>query len=257
MTDSRSVRAWQQEIRLQFEAEVGSWPGTLEPVLQMDPEITQALARFVRVPFTSGPLPRKFKHLILLAVNASATLLHKESIRAEIRNALAAGASQEEILETLELTSVIGIHTCTTGIPILMEELQSTGNMAETSLSERQKTIKSSFVDGRGYWTDFLETMLILAPDLLEAYVEYSTVPWKKGHIPPKFKELIYIALDAQTTHLYELGLRQHIRNALNLGATKQEIIEVFCLISGLGFHALTAGCAELSDEMALRSPHS
>ena len=46
--------------------------------------------------------------------------------------------------------------------------------------------------------------------------------------------------IDAATTHLYEPGLRQHIRNALRYGATKEEIMEVLELVSVLGIHACT-----------------
>ena len=39
---------------------------------------------------------------------------------------------------------------------------------------------------------------------------------------------MIYIAIDASTTHMYEPGLKVHIRNALKYGATKAEIMEVY-----------------------------
>ena len=33
------------------------------------------------------------------------------------------GATQAEIMEVLELTSVLGIHTCILGVPVLLEEI--------------------------------------------------------------------------------------------------------------------------------------
>lgn len=233
-------------MKRDYEAAVGPWDPALDIVLRSDVEITRAMVDFVRGPFVNGPLPRKFKHLVLLAASASVTFLHRPSLRYHVENALREGATREEIIETLELASVIGAHTCTTGLPILMEELRAAGQAPAPELNERQRAIKETFIAGRGWWGDFLETMLLLDPDLLEAYVAYSTVPWKKGHIPPKLKELIYIAIDSQTTHLYELGLRQHIRNAIKLGATKEEITEVFALLSSLGRHTLSAGLSEL-----------
>lgn len=62
-------------------------------------------------------------------------------------------------------------------------------------------------------------------------------------------KELIYVAVDAATTHLYEPGLRQHIRNAIGYGATKEEIMEVLELVSVLGIHACTMGVPILLEE--------
>jgi alkylhydroperoxidase/carboxymuconolactone decarboxylase family protein YurZ len=39
-----------------------------------------------------------------------------------MRNALKAGATREELLEAIQLTTVMGIHSCNLAIPILMEE---------------------------------------------------------------------------------------------------------------------------------------
>ena len=37
------------------------------------------------------------------------------------------GATKEEIIEVYQLVSVLGIHTCTLGIPVLVEELEKAG----------------------------------------------------------------------------------------------------------------------------------
>ena len=118
-------------------------------------------------------------------------------------------------------------------------------------LSERQKQLKEQFIAERGYWSEGLwGAVLGLDPDFFEAYLNFSAVPWKKGVLPPKIKELIYMAIDASTTHLYEPGLRQHISNALKYGATKEEIMEVFELVSVLGIHTCTMGVPILVEEL-------
>jgi alkylhydroperoxidase/carboxymuconolactone decarboxylase family protein YurZ len=118
-------------------------------------------------------------------------------------------------------------------------------------LTERQKALKERFIRERGYWSEGLwGEVLKLDPDFFEAYLNFSAVPWKKGVLPPKIKELIYIAIDAATTHLYEPGLRQHIQNALKYGATKEEIMEVFELVSVLGIHTCTMGVPILVEEV-------
>ena len=90
------------------------------------------------------------------------------------------------------------------------------------ALTDRQKALKEQFIKERGYWSDELwEPVLKLDVDYFEAYLNFSAVPWRHGVLSPKMKELIYIAIDASTTHLYEPGLGQHIRNALKYGATK------------------------------------
>jgi alkylhydroperoxidase/carboxymuconolactone decarboxylase family protein YurZ len=118
-------------------------------------------------------------------------------------------------------------------------------------LSERQKALKEKFMKERGYWREELfGAILRLDPDFFEAYLNFSAAPWKKGVLPPKIKEFIYIAIDASTTHLYEPGLRQHIRNALKYGATEQEIMEIFELTSVLGIHTCTVGVPILMEEL-------
>jgi alkylhydroperoxidase/carboxymuconolactone decarboxylase family protein YurZ len=75
-------------------------------------------------------------------------------------------------------------------------------------------------------------------------------VPWTHGVLEPKVKEMIYIAFDVAATHLYEPGLRAHIRNALGLGATKEEIMEVIELVSVIGIHACAVGVPILVEEL-------
>jgi alkylhydroperoxidase/carboxymuconolactone decarboxylase family protein YurZ len=117
-------------------------------------------------------------------------------------------------------------------------------------LTERQKALRDDFIEKRGYWNAFWDGLLTLDADFFEAYLAFSGVPWRNGPLEPKVKELIYIAIDAATTHLYEPGLRQHIRNALGHGATKEEIMEVLELVSVLGIHACTLGVPVLLEEL-------
>ena len=117
-------------------------------------------------------------------------------------------------------------------------------------LSERQRKLREDFVERRGYWNAFWDGLLALDADFFQAYLRFSGVPWENGTLEPKVKELVYIAIDAATTHLYEPGLRQHIQNALRHGATPEEIMEVYELVSVLGIHACTLGVPVLLEEL-------
>jgi len=118
-------------------------------------------------------------------------------------------------------------------------------------LTERQEQLKKRFIKDRGYWSERAwDPILRLDPDFFEAYLNFSSVPWRTGVLPPKVKELIYIAIDASTTHLYVPGLRQHIANALKYGASKEEIMEVLELVSVLGIHTCTSGVPVLMEEL-------
>jgi alkylhydroperoxidase/carboxymuconolactone decarboxylase family protein YurZ len=101
----------------------GDWNPLWEQFRELDPDFLEAYLAFRSVPQLQGPLEQKYKELILIAINAATTHLYGPGVRRHIQNALKAGASMEEILETIQLTTVMGIHSCNLAIPILMEEV--------------------------------------------------------------------------------------------------------------------------------------
>jgi alkylhydroperoxidase/carboxymuconolactone decarboxylase family protein YurZ len=113
--------------------------------------------------------------------------------------------------------------------------------------AERQR-LRDEFVAVRGYWTPLLESLLEVDPGFFEQYLALATVPWRTGALEPKVKELICVAIDGAATGLYEPGLRAHIRAAIEHGATKEELLEVFQLTATLGIHACTVGVPVLLD---------
>lgn len=100
----------------------GDWNPLWDQIRALDPQFIEAYLRFRDVPHRNGPLPAKFKELILVAINAATTHLYAPGVRRHIANALKAGATREEILETIQLTTVMGIHSVNLAIPILAEE---------------------------------------------------------------------------------------------------------------------------------------
>jgi alkylhydroperoxidase/carboxymuconolactone decarboxylase family protein YurZ len=105
--------------------EKGDWNPLWDQFHELDPDFLEAYLAFRSVPQAQGPLPQKYKELILIAINAATTHLYAPGVRRHIQNALKAGASMHEILETIQLTTVMGIHSCNLAIPIpiLMEEV--------------------------------------------------------------------------------------------------------------------------------------
>lgn len=124
-------------------------------------------------------------------------------------------------------------------------------------LTERQQEIKDEFIRVRGTWGDSWEAILRLDPEFLHTYQEFAAVPWRKNHLDDKIKEFICITVDANATHMYMPGVRQHIKAALELGATPQEIMEVLELSATLGIHAMNIGVpilVEVLTEKGLRT---
>jgi alkylhydroperoxidase/carboxymuconolactone decarboxylase family protein YurZ len=164
--------------------------------------------------------------------------LFEPGVRRHVARAIELGATDDEIMEVLELTATLGIHAASAGVPILLEVLAETGDAPDVfDLDPRQQQLKADFERHRGYWNPIWDGVLKLAPDFFEAYLVYSSVPWMHGVLAPKVKEFVYCAFDVASTHLWLPGLKLHMRNALGYGATPQELMEVIELASVLGAH--------------------
>jgi alkylhydroperoxidase/carboxymuconolactone decarboxylase family protein YurZ len=229
----------------------GSWNQEWDDLLALDPGFLARLLDLSAHPWRHGVLEPKLKELVLLAADAAATHLYVPGVRAHVARALALGATPAEIVEVLELTSTLGIHACNVGVPILLEELRASGQaVGSEPLDERQEEIKAEFTAKRGYWNAFWDGLLRLDAEFFAAYTAFSSWPWDTGVLEPKQRELVYIAFDASATHLFEPGLRQHIRNALAHGATKEEIMEVLELVSAIGAQACAVGAPALREAL-------
>jgi alkylhydroperoxidase/carboxymuconolactone decarboxylase family protein YurZ len=98
-------------------------------------------------------------------------------------------------------------------------------------------------------WTPFLE----LDPAWTEGFMGAALKPYVSGVLDPKTVEFLAIAVDASCTHMYAPGVRRHIRRALELGATQEEIMAVLECVSVLGIHSLSLAAPILQEELAAR----
>jgi alkylhydroperoxidase/carboxymuconolactone decarboxylase family protein YurZ len=102
----------------------------------------------------------------------------------------------------------------------------------------------------KGDWNPVWELIRERDPAFLESYLAFRSGPHEKGPLPQKVKELIMIAINASTTHLYAPGVRRHIQNALKAGATADEIFEAIQLTTVIGMHACNLALPILVDEL-------
>lgn len=102
----------------------GDWNPLWDQVRQWDPEFMEAYLTFRSVPHRKGPLPKKVKEFILIAINAATTHMYAPGTRRHIQNALRHGATREELLEVIQLITIMGIHSVNMAVPILAEELE-------------------------------------------------------------------------------------------------------------------------------------
>jgi alkylhydroperoxidase/carboxymuconolactone decarboxylase family protein YurZ len=241
-------------LKDEFIANRGYWTPLWDAVLEIAPEYFAAYLKLSSVPWKTGTLEPKVREFIYIAIDTSTTHLHKQGTRVHMQNAIRYGATQEELMEVLQLTSVLGVHTMTMGLPTLVEVMRKLGRSSEIEgqkLTPRQEKMKADWIATRGFWAELAEYMLRFSPDFFETYVEFSSVPWKHGTLEPKVRELIYVAIDAATTHLHEAGTRIHMENALRHGATPSEIVEVLALVSVLGVHTIAMGVPVMLEELA------
>jgi alkylhydroperoxidase/carboxymuconolactone decarboxylase family protein YurZ len=239
-----------EDLRERFVACRGDIPPVWEDVLRLDPDFFDAQLALFEAPARSAALSPKVRELLGVAINASSTHLYAPGVREHIQRALRHGATRDEVMEVFQIISVIGIHSCALGVPILFEELTNAGLPAELpELSPRQQEIKREFTDQRGYWAPPWEAVLALDPDFFAAYFALSGAPWRGGVLPPKVKEFVYIAHSASVTNFHQEGLRAHIGIALRFGATQREIMEVFEVVTALSSESLTFGVPILIEE--------
>ncbi|OQV09780.1 hypothetical protein CLAIMM_13866 [Cladophialophora immunda] len=247
----------QETLKSKFISDGGIWSSSWENVLALDPGYFSVYLKLRAIPLRNQHLSRKAQELILLSTSASCTTMFTPGIQAHTAAALHAGATRDEILEVLELSSVLGIHAVSVGVPLLNEVLREEGVVAAVDgttgadpLDAERERLKADFVARRGYWSASWDPVLRLDPLFFAAYTEFSSYPFRTRDdaqpssrgLDPKMKELIYCAIDCATTHLYVPGLKLHIRNAVRYGAKPEEIMEVFELSSLMGVHTVMVG---------------
>lgn len=99
--------------------------------------------------------------------------------------------------------------------------------MKKNSTAARREAIVRRGEKRRGFVPYWLRMMADVDVEFLEAYERiYELTAVRKGRLPAKFREMIVVA--AVAIGGYQPGLKDHIRRALRLGATKEELVEVF-----------------------------
>jgi len=185
----------QQTLKERFDASIGpqSFDESWLRLLKHSPEMFAASLRMTSVPKRKAHLSPKIQALVSLAVASASTHLHVPNIHRHTKEALGAGASKQEIVEVLCLTSTLGIHACNIGVPILVEVLREEGKEVPKGMDgmgKEQWDLREEFEKKRGYWHAFWEDFLRLSPEFFGAYVEFSTVPWTNeggsGVLEPK-----------------------------------------------------------------------
>ena len=238
------------------EQETSPWDAALSKLREWDPAWATQCVKMTMNPWTNGVLHTKFIELVCIGLNAARTNLNPDGTRRHIRAAIEAGANREEILFVLKFASVMSIHSCSFGAPILIDEA-SAGSLQEvgaTRLQDLQNaggaTAAVEKMKAIAQWNEEWDSLLFLAPVWTDQYMAMRVGLYGTNVFPPKELELLSVALDASYTHMYGPGTRRHIKNALRAGATVEEIMEVLKLCVVQGVQACNLGVPILAEEL-------
>jgi alkylhydroperoxidase/carboxymuconolactone decarboxylase family protein YurZ len=133
----------------------------------------------------------------------------------------------------------------TEGIRSNTKELPMNRQTSSTTQTPVCDAMRSS-----GNWNPNWDPFVALDADWTEKFMAMGTAPMVSGVLDAKTIEFLAIAVDASCTHMYAPGVRRHIRKALELGATKQEITAVLQCVSVLGIHTMSLGAPILLEEL-------
>jgi nitrite reductase/ring-hydroxylating ferredoxin subunit/alkylhydroperoxidase/carboxymuconolactone decarboxylase family protein YurZ len=231
----------------------GPWDPAFDTLREWDPDWAKASSKMATNPWTNGILPRKFIELVCIGLSAACTNLDMDGTRRHIRAALEEGASREELLFVLKCASVLSLHSCSLGAPILLEEAKA----ANVQRKPRAKTEPTPAIDAAkriGQWNAAWDPFVELDPRWTDEFMTMGTALYAGDTMTLNEVELLSVALDASCTHMYAPGTRRHIKNALSAGATPEEIMEVLKLCVSQGVQACNLALPILAEELELHS---
>jgi alkylhydroperoxidase/carboxymuconolactone decarboxylase family protein YurZ len=221
----------------------------LDTLYEWDSDWAEKYRKMATNPWTNGILAVKEIELICIALQVACTNLNAPGVRRHIRAALKAGATRDEILELIKMGSALAIHSCSLGAPILLEEAKA----AHVKSTNRGKGEPTPFCDQMraiGQWNTAWDPFFDLDPVWTDQFFAIAAAIYQKGVLSPKFIELLSIAYDASFTHMYAPGTRRHIKGALALGATMEEIMEVLKLCVAAGAEVCQMAVPILAEEL-------
>jgi len=229
----------------------GPWSDRALSLLRdWDPARAADAERMTRAAWSAGGLTPRVAALVALAVASASTALDEHGTRRHISGALAAGATRDEVLTVLKMASLLSIHTCSLGAPILLEEAQAAGVALPAAPDPAPATPAVDRLRVAGQWNVAWDSFFRLDPAWTDAFMAAGGGIYLGG-IDPKLAELLSIAFDASIRHMYAPGTRRHIRNAMALGATPAEVMGVLQICVAQGVQACNMGVPILAEELA------
>lgn len=232
----------------------GWWTELFDDILQLDPQWIATYSKFSAQP--GETLDPKMKEFIHLAVDAHTSKMFNVGTRFHMEKAFNEGATVDEIVEVIELTVSAGIYsTLIEGASLLAAEAGQPDTDSDTAV--KRKELVAEFEEHFGYWSELWDDVVATDPDHFEHMVELFAHPVETGPLEAREEELILLATSITTSHLYSKGARVHLQEAMEHGATREEILATIQTASVVGQHTTDEAMpivTELADERGLLS---
>ncbi|MHA6692231.1 carboxymuconolactone decarboxylase family protein [Devosia sp. A449] len=231
----------------------GYWHKFHDGLMDMAPDYLAAYLAFQNAPAVSANIEPKVCEFIYIAADGAVSHLYASGAARHIEMALDKGATEAEVLEVIQLTTLSSHMTMEAGMSALVGQMTAAGLAPDVTLTAEQQARKQSFEALTGYWPEGGDALFTYAPGFIDAFLRYAEIPYRDGPLPRKVKEFIRIAVCASPVGPAPKGLNRHIALALKHGATPQEIADVLQLTSAIAIHTCTTTIPPLMDAAAAR----
>ncbi|MGV1832956.1 carboxymuconolactone decarboxylase family protein [Agrobacterium vitis] len=227
-------------IRAEFKRRRGHWHDDWEAMLSYSPAYVAAYLDFSVYSDEQGSISPKLRELIYVATNCSPTHMFEKGFKNHARQALDLGASPSELLSVVATVSAMGIHSYLLAAEAIAEFAPGEIVVDEPSASMVRKEHLAVF----GSVLEEVQAGIKLDPKFYQCWLNFAAAPMRGPDATLSMKEahLIALAVHAQVTQLNPVGVRQHVRAALEHGASAREVLDVCKQISSMGIHAMVFG---------------
>ena len=215
-----------QRLKRKIQEERGYWHPFHEYLLEWRPGFLAAYLDFQQEPIRSGVLERKLCEFIYIAIDASVNHMYARGAQRHMGFALENGATEDELLQVLLITSVLSARQPVRRGMAMLEELASEGGQLDPGADETVTRLERSTS-------------------------AYEVAIGENSPLSKKYTALIGLAICAAPTCLDEHDMRAFMAEALDEGASQAEIAAVLQLCAALAVHTCTIGIPAL--QAALR----
>ena len=200
----------------------GYWAPFHDILLQRAPGFLEAYVEFQAGPASGGIIAPRLCELIYVAIDVSVNHMYPSGGRRHMELALKAGATPEEVLQTILIVTVLAARQpLELGLSILADETADQAPAADA------------------------------LPDADHACHAYDFAAREAGPLSAKEREFIALAVCAAPDSLFAPGIRRHIRAAIAAGATRREIATVLQLAAAISIHTCTIALPALEEAIA------